>query len=149
MNYRRFIKWWVLALILLAAAAVPLFLQSRSPNAGPDLATTKLKVDRYSLGGIAGDGDGANLSIHDSQIVMNARTRSLSEVHLRTIASKLTKANFFDLNDRYECEGCADQFATILTVAYDGREKKIVFEEGSDAPAALTDLDRYLISIAP
>ena len=145
MKVRLATRWWAVftALIAVVAVATWLFWPSRSVDtATHDTAT--LIIERSSGGGLAGKGDGKNLTIEGSKLTHKDQVTSLSQAETQMIIAKINEAQFFELNNVYRCRGCADQFLYSLHITLDDKTNTVGFDDGFETPATLIELDRYL-----
>lgn len=115
---------------------------------GVDDGVRTLVVVRVSTGGIAGGGDGDNLTIRDGQIRQGDTVSALSQEQLQELADKIQKADFFKLRDTYACAQCADNFRTKLDITLGGSSHAVTIDDSADdAPAALLDLNNYIVGL--
>lgn len=133
--------------IIVGALAVVIWRGTRSSEPASSQTSTSskgLQIERSSSGGLSGRGDGKNFRIVDSQLTYGDKQQTLSQDQLKTIEGKVKAANFFNLDEHYQCLGCADQFVNALTITLDGNSRMVIFEDGSNPPTSLLELDAYL-----
>jgi hypothetical protein len=151
MELRGFKGWQVVLAAALVVLGVLVWLyaarQMDSGQAGYKVQS--LSLERSSTGGLSGRGDGKNFRLAGSQITFNNKVSVLSQPQAEAIIRKIDAAQFFDLQKSYDCKGCADQITYTLNIALNGQAKTVRYEDGSNAPPSLLELDRYLKELVP
>jgi hypothetical protein len=120
----------------------------------PVIIPKDFKIERHSTGGIAGKGDGNDLSLTSAGILTNIKTtkiKGLTYGDLESLVKETNAAKFFTLNDSYSSGNtCSDSMSTTLIITMDGRTKQVSWSNCSAnvLPPGLDKIGEHLLLLA-